>query len=111
MLEAGSFDGEERFEVIAREEVEDGVVGQSNQIQGLVRSAAEGMGVSDERDHCRQNLKGLKKVPWNLHYYYPLKLESVEAYHPSAYLTFSSLELLSEVLALAKVEFLQVDVS
>lgn len=111
MLGAGSFDDGEKFEVIVRKEVGDGVVGQSNRIQGSVRSAAEGMGVSDERDHCRQNLKALKKVPWNLHYYYPLKLELGEAYHLSAYLTFSSLELLSEVLTLAKVVFLQVDVS
>lgn len=111
MLEAGSFGDEERFEVIVREEVGGGVVGQSNQIQGLVRSAAEGMGVSDERDHCHQNLKVLKKVPWNSHCYYPLKLESVEECHLSAYLTFSSLELLSEALTLAKVEFLRVDVS
>lgn len=69
------------------------------------------MGVSDEHDRYHQNSKTLKKVPQNSHYYYPLKLVSVEACHLSAYLTFASLESSSEVPTLAKVEFLQVDVS
>lgn len=110
---AGNFDDGGRFEVIVKEVVgDDGVVGQSNQIRGLVpRPEAEEMGVSDEHGRYHQNLKALKKVPQNSHYYYPLKLVSVEACHPSAYLTFASQESLSEVLTLVKVEFLQVDVS
>ncbi|KAL0632940.1 hypothetical protein Q9L58_008169 [Maublancomyces gigas] len=74
VLEERNFDDGRRFEVTVREETgNDGVVDQSNRIQGLILESVgeERKGVNDESGHCHQNLvlKASTKVPWNSHYY------------------------------------------
>lgn len=71
--EVGNFDDGGRFEVTVKAEPGNGgVVGQSNQVQGLVLELVgeEGMRVNDENDRCHQNLtlKALNKVSRGLHY-------------------------------------------